>query len=145
MGHGIKQIIRTPYQRYHVLTDRHGDVKGWLFLTQRRGWASWEVAQSFIFGDWRGQGLGKLLYTEALKHGLLLTSGTQQTKSSRGMWRWLAQQRNYTVWAQDFNNLKHHGPVVLSDGELWSPLTIYVSDGEEVKEDVRLLAIWSPT
>jgi GNAT superfamily N-acetyltransferase len=141
----IKRIDRTPYQRYYVLTDRRGDVKGWMFLTQRPGWAAWEVAQSFMFDEWRGQGLGKRLYTAVLIHArLLLSSGTQQSKSSRGMWRWLAQQRDFSVWAQDFNDLDKAEPVVFSDGELWSPLQIYVSDAEEVQQDVRLLALWKP-
>jgi GNAT superfamily N-acetyltransferase len=117
------------------------EVIGWLCLEQKPGWQAWEIVQSFIFSDFRGQGWGKRLFTAVIElEGLLLASGYCQSRTARQLWKKLIVADRFTIWAHDFKNTDRHGPVVYDpeSDALWSALPVY--DNQQGRCDVRLLA-----
>lgn len=139
-------LISWGRNRIYFIADSAQDtlyIKGWVWLKHQKDWKAWEIEQIFVFSGQRGQGIGALLYEiPIVNEGLILASGSQQTKSSRAVWKRFVQTDKYKVWAQDFKKLDDIGPVIYDpeSDELWSTLQIYTRT--KVRgTDVRLLAI----
>lgn len=119
-----------------------GRPVAWLYLGRRSTWSAWEVRQVFVFPELRGHGLATRIYKAAVNvDGLLLASGKSQSRTSRALWRRFIERRTFTVWAQDFNDLRRHAGVEYHDDELYCPLPVYTLN--PTKHDVRLLAVRS--
>lgn len=117
------------------------EIYGWMLLTQKPRWQCWEVAQSFVFEEFRGMGIGKKIYHGVLNDGVLLASGHQQSQHGRRMWRSLIKEGKYHIWAHDFNDTDIYAPVAWDEEEqdLYSPLVIY-DRYYWSSHDIRLMA-----
>lgn len=131
------------YRQVYYICDANGWPASWLYLTQRKGWKAWEVAQVWTFPEHRGKGQAETLYKAAINaDGILLASGNLHTQYSQAMWRSFIRRRLFNVWAQDFKDLSHTSTVDVEDGELECGLPIYIDPGtRRPTSDVRLLAL----
>ncbi len=131
-------------RRIYYICDDAGWPVSWLYLTQRKGWAAWEVAQIWTFPEHRGKGHAETLYKAAINSdGILLASGNLHTQYSQAMWRSFIRRRLFNVWAQDFKNLTSTALVDIEEDELECELPIYIqpSSWKRPSTDVRLLAL----
>jgi len=136
------------YRRIYYICDERGWPVSWLYLTQRKGWKAWEVAQIWTFPEHRGKGHAETLYKAAVNSdGILLASGNLHTQYSQAMWRSFIRRNLFNVWAQDFKNLSATSLVsVDEDGQLECNLPIYINPGlRRPTTDVRLLALRKET
>lgn len=147
------EIYKMSFNRFDVTylayvaavdIDNTMHVYGWLLLEKR--WMAYEVAQSFVFKPFRGDGWGRLLYISAIEDDVLLASGNQQTKAGRNLWKGLVKSDRFHIWAHDFKDLDRVADVVYDedDDALWSTLKIYEKYKRPRKkqtEDIRLLAM----
>ena len=131
------------YRRFYYICDDLGYPVSWLYLTQKRGWVAWEVAQIWTFPEHRGKGYAELLYKAAINiDGVLLASGNLHTQYSQSMWRSFIRRRLFNVWAQDFKNLSKTSTVEVDDDLLVCDLPVYTNQGiRRLQSDVRLLAL----
>ena len=119
-------------------------VFGWVLLKHPKPkWKSFEVSQSYVFKEVRGEGWAKLIYSTIINvEKLTLVSGDSQTKDGKKLWVGLVKSDRFHIWAHDLQNLKIRAEVHYDEetDSLWSPLKIY-DDNESWKADVRLIAI----
>jgi GNAT superfamily N-acetyltransferase len=133
----------------YIVATRNADtleVIGWLYLERHSDWQAWEVAQSFVFEAFRGQGWGKVLYSTVInREGLILASGYCQSRTARQMWKRMIASNRFTIWAHDFANTDRFGPVTYDpeNDTIWSPLQVYDETWtpSSLKRNVRLIAI----
>lgn len=98
----------------------------------------------YVNPEHRGKGLGPLLYDTLLRDGKIIVSGFSQRPPSRKLWVKLAQNPNYTVWAQDIMDLKRASQVEVEDGKLVCDLKLYrdiKTIRRKKREDIRLIAV----
>lgn len=129
--------------KLYYICDDEGWPVSWLYLTQRKGWRAWEVAQIWTFPEHRGKKHAETLYKAAINgDGILLASGNLHTQYSQAMWRSFIRRRLFNVWAQDFKKLASTSSVAVTGDELECDLPIYINPGyRRPKSDVRLLAL----
>ena len=68
----------------------------------KNSWKAMEVDMSWLSKEIRGIGIGKKLYNLAIiNDNIILVSGEEQTKDSKGLWAYFAKHpEKYTVWVQ---------------------------------------------
>lgn len=120
-------------------------IYGWYYMIQRNGWSAWEIYQSYIFKNHRGQGWSHKIFDAMVeKDKLMIASGPSQTHHARALWRKLVAKDCYNIWAHDFKNLDLHSQVSYDpdNDALDCALTVYdlTLDGEAKRRDVRLIA-----
>jgi len=114
---------------------------GWIWLSRKPKWVAYEVQQTFVLKDYRGNGYAEKLYKAAINtDGLLLASGCSHTKYSTGLWSKFVREKTFNVWAQDFKNLNRISQVTEDDGKV-SAFGIEVYHSPFASQDVRLLAL----
>lgn len=78
-------------------------IYGWFYLKKKTELKAWEIHQSYIFPAHRRQGWSTAIHRAIIeKEGLLLASGSQQTKAAREMWKRMVAQGKYHILAYDF-------------------------------------------
>lgn len=113
---------------------------GWIYLRRNPNWVAYEVRQTFIVKDYRGNGYAEKLYKAAINtDGVLLASGCSHTKYSMGLWKKFLRKKMFNIWAHDFADLRKHAAVEIDrDGEIECDLDVY--HDALGKQDVRLIA-----
>jgi GNAT superfamily N-acetyltransferase len=142
----VWQLDANKYARLYIIFDQDKPI-GWLYLCQRKGWAAWEVYQSWVFPEYRGNKYGEALYRAAIDaDDLLLASGNTHSKYSQSVWKSFVKKNLFNTWAQDFKNLDSFCSVGWNEEleEIDCALPIYAStafyDYAYHQQDVRLLA-----
>ena len=141
---GIWRINSGKTYRIYYTVDSAGFPISWLYLSKKKGWQAWEVAQIWTFPEHRGKGIAERLYKAAINHdGILLASGNLHTQYSQAMWRSFISKKLFNIWAQDFKDLSRTSTVEVEDEELFCDLEIYQLPRlhRPRKTDVRLLAM----
>lgn len=144
VGSGVCRIDSGRSYKIYYLVDEAGFPISWLYLSQRKGWRAWEVAQIWTFPQHRGKRLAERLYKAAINlDGILLASGNLHTQYSQAMWRRFISKGLFNIWAQDFKNLERTSTVEVEDDELFCDLEIYQPPKlhRPRRTDVRLLAL----
>jgi len=143
----VWRIQSGKRSRIYYICDSDGWPISWLYLTQRKHWAAWEVVQIWTFPEFRGRGYAEKLYRTAINiDGILLASGNLHTQFSQAMWKSFISRGVFNIWAQDFKNLSKTSTVEVENGELICSLPIYVDPGlNRPSTDVRLIAISKET
>lgn len=139
----VWRIESGLYRRIYYTCDAGGWPVSWLYLSRRKGWEAWEVAQIWTFPEHRGQGHAERLYRAAVNaDGILLASGKLHTQYSQALWRSFIRRKIFNIWAQDFKDLGQTSTVEVDDDEMLCHLEIYIDPGyRRPKSDVRLLAL----
>lgn len=139
----VWRIDSGRFRKIYYICDQQGWPVSWLYLTQRKGWKAWEVAQIWTFPEHRGKKHAETLYKAAINgDGILLASGNLHTQYSQAMWRSFIRRRLFNIWAQDFKDLHQTSRVEVDGNELDCTLPIYIQPNARVRprHDVRLLA-----
>ena len=137
-GTGVIEVHGGKCITSYVICDEWEPI-GWIYLKRRRTWAAWEVAQTFVLKDYRGNGYAERLYKTAINvDGVLLASGCSHTKFSMGLWKKFIKNKTFEIWAHDFRNVSSCAQVIYEDGEVLCALPLYHSPWG--KQDVRLIA-----
>lgn len=125
----------------YALCDDEGWPVAWLYFERQLGWKAWEVIQSFVPPEYRGQGIATELFEAAINvDGQIVASGKTHTSISRKMWESFIRKEMFRIWAQDFWDLNRSAQIFFEDGELFCPLNLYFR-GSNQSEDIRLIAI----
>lgn len=135
---GVLEVFGGKYIRSYVICDGWEPI-GWVYLRRRKTWVAWEVSQTFVIKEYRGNRYAELLYRTAINDGgVLLASGCSHTKFSKGLWKKFIKDNAFDIWAQDFKNRNSCAQVIYEDGELHCAIPLYHNVWD--KYDVRLIA-----
>ena len=97
----------------------------------------WAVDIAEVAKQYRGGGIGKLMYDAILTDlKLPLVSSKEQSVGGRKVWKWLAGQKKYVVWAQPSLSSKEKVGVDLDpdDFEIRGTSFSIISGGWEIKQ-----------
>lgn len=155
----FKELTKYEQAKYRELKDIEkekksvlkcpGFIKGYLIIEKKkRGWAAWQVVISYIQEEYRGVGLGKLLYDTVIDNDkLMLMTDHKQTEDAKSLWTGFIKSKKYNIWAVDINNLNNNSSVywdsdtddVESSLHIWHPDVKLPRNYD--RQDVRLVAI----
>lgn len=139
IDHSIE--LKTP-EDFQVFNP---SVMGLCVLAKLEGWSAIEVSILYVSPAFRRQGVATKLYDAILDDGQIVICGWSHNPKSRALWKKLAQDKKYVVWAQDMNDTDRISDVWFDDdGKMQCDLKIYVDlkmKKDKMKEDVRLIAI----
>jgi GNAT superfamily N-acetyltransferase len=129
--------------------DGHKGAIGFLWLGKPNpAFQSYEVKLVWVREDFRGQGIGEMLYETAVNRlDILIISGKLQTEKSKALWERFVYNGT-DVYAVDLKNVRRSAHVFWADDELQfsgNIENIWVKEGtvlsyneQEGKEDIRL-------
>lgn len=153
VGLGVIEVFNPAYYnlKWYVMMTHGSDPRpmGWMEIWRKEGWKGWDECQVWLFPQFRGRGLSKLLYKAIIDiDNRILYSGVSHTKYTKHLWESFIRKGTYQIHAHDIVNLKRYCDVVWDkeNGELWSALEIY-SDTQNKeprgrrRRDIRLVAI----
>jgi len=112
---------------------------GWVWLTKKRTWIAYEVSQTYVLEEHRGNGYAVLLYETALNDGVMLASGPSHTSYSMGLWAKFVREDKFNIWAQDYKHLDLTSQVIEEDGVV-EAISLELYHPPHTSQDVRLIA-----